>query len=109
MWHIWIYGICIYIYIYSDILSGIYSDILSEKLAYILTFFLAFNLASILTFFLASIYSVIFWHSLWHVFGSRCAPQHPRLAIWCSTASGAGDMEFGSRRASGVRDMAHNN
>jgi hypothetical protein len=43
------------------------------------------------------------------VFGSRCAPQHPRLAIWCSTASGAGDMEFGSRRASGVRDMAHNN
>ena len=102
IWHL-------YIYIYSDILSGIYSDILSEKLAYILTFFLAFNLASILTFFLASIYSVIFWHSLWHVFGSRCAPQHPRLAIWCSTASGAGDMEFGSRRASGVRDMAHNN
>jgi hypothetical protein len=29
-------------------------------------------------------YSDILSDILWHVFGSRCPPQHPELAIWCS-------------------------
>ena len=34
-----------------------------------------------------------FWQSIWNVFGSRCAPQHLRLAIWCF-ASWAGNMPY---------------
>ena len=83
--------------IVSDISSGSMYGIYYR---YILTFYLVFFLAYTLTFFPAyirtfflwhlfgrGIYSDILldvssiWHDIWHVFGSRCGPQHPELAM----------------------------
>ena len=67
---------------------------------YVLTFYLAFYLASILTFYLT--FYLIFFPTFFLAFGSRRPPQHPELAVGvqaCPTATGAGDMVFGSRRA----------
>ena len=72
---------CIYIYseILSDILSGIYSDILSDIYSGIYSGSLSGVLSDI---FWHYVWHCI-WHSLWLAFGSRHAPQHPALAIWC--------------------------
>ena len=73
----------------ASILTFNVESILAAFLAFYLSFALTFYLASILTFYAGTLFWLVFWHSLWYMFGSVRAQPDLELAIGCGSVHGA--------------------